>query len=76
MPPTKTPRPEAAAREAALKRLPSLKGVKPTKREREGRLVYTFTGPARPGPGGVAVPQVVVVTVSREGKVLKVLMRR
>ena len=68
--------PRRAACDAAWKRVPALKGVKPSVSRAGPHRVFTFKGSQVAGPGGRKITQFVKVTVSDEGKVIKVVASR
>lgn len=65
-----------AASAAAWKKVPALKGVTPVVSKSGQNTLYTFAKSVPGGPGGRSVRQVVKVTVSPEGRVLKVVASR
>jgi hypothetical protein len=65
-----------AACKAAWRKVPALRGVKPSQRKVGERSVFTFTKRVATAPGGPMLSHRVKVTVGANGRVEKVVVGR
>ncbi len=73
---TKSKSPRATACAHVYRKFHDLKGVKPTVRPAGPNKVFTFKGRIDTGAGGPKLTQIVKVTVSPAGKIVKVVASR
>ena len=67
---------QEAACKAAYRKVPALRGVKPSQRRVGESLVFTFTKRVATSPGGPMLSQRVKVSTSASGRVEKVVVGR
>ncbi len=67
---------KTAACKTAWRKVPALRGVQPSVRTVGDQRVYSFRKAVRVAPGGPSITQSAKVTVSAEGRVLKVVVGR
>jgi hypothetical protein len=68
--------PQALACRHVYRKFKDLEGVKPSLQRAGPNRVYTFKRKLDGGPGGARIMQVVRVTISPEGRVLKLVASR